>query len=185
MGAEGERCGIKKDRPRYRNSNMISVLVALITLRVALAICTQSFFQPDEYYQSLEPAHILVFGYGHLTWEWLAEQPLRSPIYPALNVPIYWLLRVTKLHELLPISVVSALNCLAAPIHLCSYQVIGPRILHGLFAAATDIWLRDLATSIIGKPYASTAVSSTVSVTQIALNYLFRSFCRQLRFSTH
>lgn len=84
------------------------VSITLITLRVLIALFTRSYFQPDEYYQSLEPAHKWVFGYGHLTWEWLTAQPLRSPIYPALNVPVYWLLKVTGLHAESPLSVVSA-----------------------------------------------------------------------------
>lgn len=45
-------------------------LVAL-TLRILPAlILPQTAFQPDEFWQSLEPAHVLAFGYGHLTWEW-------------------------------------------------------------------------------------------------------------------
>jgi phosphatidylinositol glycan class B len=64
-----------------------------IGLRILIALSTRTFFQPDEYFQSLEPAHHLVFGYGHLTWEWLAPTPIRSILYPVLNVPIYWLLK--------------------------------------------------------------------------------------------
>ncbi|KAJ3002335.1 hypothetical protein NUW54_g5903 [Trametes sanguinea] len=73
-------------------------LVAL-AIRIGIALATCTFFQPDEYYQSLEVAHHLVFGYGQLTWEWLAPNPIRSIIYPALNVPIYWLLKVFHLDE--------------------------------------------------------------------------------------
>ena len=75
-------------------------LVALV-VRVLLAVCTRTFFQPDEYFQSLEPAHHFVFGYGHLTWEWTSERPVRSFVYPALNVPAYWLLKVTGLDDAL------------------------------------------------------------------------------------
>jgi hypothetical protein len=42
-----------------------------------------------------------VFGYGHLTWEWTYERPVRSFVYPALNVPLYWLLKVTGLDDAL------------------------------------------------------------------------------------
>lgn len=35
-----------------------------------LSLCSQTFFQPDEFYQAYEPAHRLVFGTGYLTWEW-------------------------------------------------------------------------------------------------------------------
>lgn len=64
------------------------VLIA-VTTRVLIALATQTFFQPDEYFQSLEVAHQQVFGYGHVTWEWLTQQPIRSIIYPALNIPVY------------------------------------------------------------------------------------------------
>lgn len=67
--------------------------------RVLIALCTKTFFQPDEYYQALEPAYHAVFGYGHLTWEWLAPQPIRSIIYPAINIPVYWILKITTLAD--------------------------------------------------------------------------------------
>lgn len=35
-----------------------------------LACANNTFFQPDEYWQSLEVAHVYVFGYGYKTWEW-------------------------------------------------------------------------------------------------------------------
>lgn len=71
--------------------------VLALAVRVSLALATWTFFQPDEYFQSLEVAHHLVFGYGQLTWEWTSERPIRSILYPALNVPIYWLLRILTL----------------------------------------------------------------------------------------
>lgn len=71
-----------------------------VLLRILIAVFTRTFFQPDEYFQSLEPAHDIVFGYGSLTWEWLSNKPIRSIVYPALNVPIYWLLKVSGLSDL-------------------------------------------------------------------------------------
>ena len=71
-------------------------LLALV-VRVAISLGTWTFFQPDEYFQSLEVAHHAVFGYGQLTWEWRATNPIRSIIYPGWNIPIYWLLKVLKL----------------------------------------------------------------------------------------
>jgi hypothetical protein len=71
-----------------------------VIVRVLIALCTRTFFQPDEYFQSLEPAHYAVFGYAHLTWEWLAPKPIRSIFYPALNIPIFWALKVSGLAEI-------------------------------------------------------------------------------------
>lgn len=85
---------------------MQKTTILALSIRILIALSTRTFFQPDEYYQALEPAHSLVFGYGHLTWEWLTPQPIRSMIYPALNVPIYWLLKVTGLHAMWPSLVV-------------------------------------------------------------------------------
>jgi phosphatidylinositol glycan class B len=72
--------------------------ISLFT-RVTIALATRTFFQPDEYFQALEPAHFLVFGYGDLTWEWTSNPPIRSILYPALNIPIYWVLKVLHLDD--------------------------------------------------------------------------------------
>lgn len=73
------------------------IILAALFVRVFIALVTTTFFQPDEYFQSLEVAHHLVFGYGHLTWEWLSEKPIRSILYPGLNLPIYYALKWLKL----------------------------------------------------------------------------------------
>lgn len=71
--------------------------VYALVARILIALSTRTFFQPDEYFQSLEVAHRAVYGYGHLTWEWLTAEPIRSIIYPAINIPVYWLLRLNGL----------------------------------------------------------------------------------------
>jgi GPI mannosyltransferase 3 len=79
-----------------------SVLTYLaLALRIGIALCTRGFFQPDEYFQSLEPAHHLVFGYGQLTWEWRSSLPIRSIIYPGLNTLAYLPLRLIGLDRTL------------------------------------------------------------------------------------
>lgn len=86
-------------------SRVTCVMIGITSTRLALfvriliALSTRTFFQPDEYFQSLEPAYHYVFGYGHLTWEWLAPNPIRSIIYPALNVPLYWVLNTSGLAD--------------------------------------------------------------------------------------
>jgi phosphatidylinositol glycan class B len=76
---------------------MRTFIFYVVTFRIALALLTRTYFQADEYFQALEPAHQAVFGYGHLTWEWTTTRPIRSIIYPAVYVPAYWLLKVTGL----------------------------------------------------------------------------------------
>jgi phosphatidylinositol glycan class B len=70
-----------------------------ILLRVYTSLSTRTFFQPDEFFQSLEVAHRIVFGYGKLTWEWQPTTAIRSTVYPALYVPIYWALQRTGLDD--------------------------------------------------------------------------------------
>ncbi len=87
----------------------------LISLLVrSLSLLSQTFFQPDEFYQSLEPAHHLVFGYGYLTWEWrdlpvmatkngddliqralsgLGAGRLRGWSWPGCFALVYWVLK--------------------------------------------------------------------------------------------
>lgn len=83
-------------RPLCRMNHRRIVQVSL-GIRIGIAVLTRTVFQPDEYFQSLEPAFRVVFGHGHLTWEWLSQNPIRSIIYPALNIPVYWLLKATGL----------------------------------------------------------------------------------------
>ncbi|KAH9959528.1 Alg9-like mannosyltransferase family-domain-containing protein [Lactifluus volemus] len=97
-----------------------------LAVRVVIALITRTFFQPDEYFQALEPAHFLVFGYGDLTWEWTSNSPIRSIFYPFLNVPIYWLLKTFRLDGTFLL-------------------VVAPKVLHGLLASGTDIWARELS----------------------------------------
>ena len=61
---------------------------------VGALLTSRTFFQPDEYWQSLEIAHRIVFGYGYRTWEWTSDPPLRSIVHPVLFVPLYKLLDI-------------------------------------------------------------------------------------------
>ncbi|KAI0280018.1 glycosyltransferase family 22 protein [Russula aff. rugulosa BPL654] len=110
-----------------------STVLALV-IRVTIALATRTFFQPDEYFQALEPAHYLVFGYGDLTWEWTSKPPIRTILYPALNIPIYWLLKIFSLDG-------------------TSLLIAAPKVLHGLMAAGTDIWIQELSRKTLGQSY--------------------------------
>ncbi|XP_048812839.1 GPI mannosyltransferase 3 [Lagopus muta] len=63
---------------------LTALAVAARALNCALV---RTSFVPDEYWQSLEVAHRLVFGYGHLTWEW--AHGLRGYPYPLFFACIY------------------------------------------------------------------------------------------------
>lgn len=77
---------------------MRALLISL-AIRPVLALLTRTFFQPDEYFQCLEVAHRIVFGYGQLTWEWETSPPIRSIVHPALWVPVYWAVKVLGLEH--------------------------------------------------------------------------------------
>ena len=49
-------------------------------LRVGLAVGSPNIFFPDEIFQTLEPAHRLVYGYGVIPWEW--RLGIRSWVLP-------------------------------------------------------------------------------------------------------
>jgi len=95
--------------PRGTLSKLFLIFLLLRSLN---ALLTTSFFQPDEYWQSLELAHKFVFRFGYATWEWtetspklahnsffqsLGKGPIRTFAYPSLFVPIYWILKLTRL----------------------------------------------------------------------------------------
>jgi phosphatidylinositol glycan class B len=70
--------------------------VFLIT-RLSSVFVVQTWFVPDEYWQSLEVSHRLSFGYGYLTWEWF--EGIRSLIYPLLFCIPYKLLAYFSLDD--------------------------------------------------------------------------------------
>ncbi|SCV70356.1 BQ2448_1750 [Microbotryum intermedium] len=113
------------------------------------------------YWQSLEVAHRIVFGYGYKSWEWRATSTInggatadqlwstltrggqggiRSPLYPMLFVPLYWTLAQLGLDE--------------GPI-----LILAPRLVQAAFAATTDIAVMRIADRLIGEQYGPAAVS--------------------------
>ena len=47
-----------------------ALLGSALALRIGLAVGSPNIFFPDEIFQTLEPAHRLVYGYGVISWEW-------------------------------------------------------------------------------------------------------------------
>jgi Alg9-like mannosyltransferase family len=73
------------------------LLLFLIGFRIFNALTITTFFQPDEYYQSLEPAWRAVFGYGELTWEW--REGIRGFLYPSLFASLWWILKTVGIQN--------------------------------------------------------------------------------------
>lgn len=77
-------------------SDLLGENIYLVLFTIALRICNcflvQTSFVPDEYWQSLEVAHHMVFNYGYLTWEW--TERLRGYTYPLIFASIYKILHL-------------------------------------------------------------------------------------------
>ncbi|XP_076765794.1 phosphatidylinositol glycan anchor biosynthesis class B [Xylocopa sonorina] len=71
------------------------VLFSLVLWRLISVFVVQTAHAPDEYWQSLEVAHRLAFGYGYLSWEWTAK--IRNYIYPFLISVMYQILALISL----------------------------------------------------------------------------------------
>lgn len=57
-----------------------ALLGSAFALRIGLAVGSPNIFFPDEIFQTLEPAHRLVYGYGVISWEW--RLGIRSWVFP-------------------------------------------------------------------------------------------------------
>ena len=151
-----------------------------VCIRILVSLFTRTFFQPDEYFQALEPAHNIVFGYGALTWEWLTSKPIRSIIYPAVNVPIYLALKASGLADHALIGDWLLVLDVFQPQFTTNItgQINIPKIVHGSFAAATDVWLCEVARRVLGIQYVSTAVSLLTQYIDGSYTQILSSFCR-------
>ncbi|KAH9836920.1 glycosyltransferase family 22 protein [Teratosphaeria destructans] len=110
------------------------VLICLIAFRVVNALCIRTFFQPDEYFQSLEPAWQSAFGPesgAWITWEW--REHLRSSAHPILFSAAY---RVAA-------NICNFLNL--KPEAQAEVYIAGPKLLQAGIAAAGDWYTWRLA----------------------------------------
>ncbi|KYK61432.1 mannosyltransferase [Drechmeria coniospora] len=111
----------------------------IITIRLINAWWLATFFQPDEYFQSLEPAWRLAFGPqsgAWMTWEW--HHQLRSSLHPALFSAAYLL--ADKLSTVMPPS-----NPIRAAVVMAA-----PRTLQAVIAGLGDWFTWQLAAKIYG-----------------------------------
>lgn len=73
----------------------LDVFLIFLFVRLASIYLVQTFFVPDEYWQSLEVAHNLGFGYGYLSWEW--TKGIRSYLPPLFIAAFYKILEAVQL----------------------------------------------------------------------------------------
>jgi hypothetical protein len=74
-----------------------AVVVVAVAFRVALGVGDHGMYWPDELYQSLEPAHGLVYGEGLLPWEYV--DGARTWVLPGLIAALLGALRVVGIDE--------------------------------------------------------------------------------------
>jgi len=79
----------------------LKLFLALWLFRAVNSFFVGTYFHPDEFWQSLEVAHVAVFGYGALCWETLEE--IRGFSFPAMFTPIYALLKLLGLDGIRPL----------------------------------------------------------------------------------
>ncbi|CAH8462171.1 unnamed protein product [Dicrocoelium dendriticum] len=115
------------------------LFLALLVFRLINSLIIQTTFVPDEFWQSIEVAHKWTFGYGSLTWEWLPDIALRSPIYPLVISFIYQLASLSGLDS-----------------H--RFIVTAPRVFHAILAAVADLHLYRLVVTLCGTTHAKWAL---------------------------
>ena len=67
-----------------------SHIFVFLFIRLSAVYFVQTWFVPDEYWQSVEVSHNISFGYGYLTWEWL--EGIRSFCFPLVFAGVYKIL---------------------------------------------------------------------------------------------
>lgn len=129
------------------------IFLSLAAFRVLNALCLQTFFQPDEYFQSLEPAWQIVFGGDsgawitwvsssyeessvcrclHCQWqEWNFE--LRSSLHPVLFAVVYYI--ASSVSWLLHLS----------PLLSANFLIAAPKVTQAVIAAVGDYYTWKLA----------------------------------------
>ncbi|KFY70382.1 hypothetical protein V499_09211, partial [Pseudogymnoascus sp. VKM F-103] len=131
------------------------MMYLLIILRFINAITIRTFFQPDEYFQSLEPAWEMAFGASSgawITWEW--HHQLRSSLHPAIFALLYFVAdRAMGVMSMYPQFKAIILAYL-------------PKVFQGLVAAVGDYYTWQLAEKVYGQ--GSNAAFTTLLITALS-----------------
>ncbi|KAI8338676.1 Alg9-like mannosyltransferase family-domain-containing protein [Chlamydoabsidia padenii] len=109
------------------------ILGLFLLFRWLNASLTKTFDNPDEFWQSTEVAHRLVFGSGYLTWEWI--HGIRSYFHPLIFAGLYKLMQICHLDT-------------------PSLMVSAPKYLQASLSALGDVATYTLAKKIYGNQLA-------------------------------
>jgi phosphatidylinositol glycan class B len=129
----------------------LTVFTALLAFRTINGLILKTFFQPDEFFQSLEPAWHWTFGSmsgAWITWEW--KESLRASMHPLLFSAAY------KAADLL----CGMLKL--GPRARGDVLVATPRLLQAIFAAAMDLFTWRLAGKVYGRQQSKIAWAALI-----------------------
>ncbi|KAI4612615.1 uncharacterized protein J4E87_010167 [Alternaria ethzedia] len=135
----------------YRDSTL-NIFALLLAFRIVNALTLRSFFQPDEFFQSLEPAWQLAFGPASnawITWEWRSQ--LRSSLHPALFAAVYRV--AAHVADLCGLTLPAKAELLLA----------APKVTQAVSAALLDCYTWKLAEKVYGR-------GSRTALTTLALS---------------
>eukprot|EP01102_Stenamoeba_stenopodia_P006754 TRINITY_DN1883_c0_g1_i1.p1 TRINITY_DN1883_c0_g1~~TRINITY_DN1883_c0_g1_i1.p1 ORF type:complete len:522 (-),score=35.79 TRINITY_DN1883_c0_g1_i1:81-1646(-) len=116
--------GGQRQQQTATTANQVLLWCLVFLFRCVNSFAVRTAFNPDEYWQSLEVAHNLVFGYGHLTWEW--TQAIRGYSHPLLFAIVYKILMLFGIDSAFLV-------------------VIAPRLLQAGMATIGDYYLYQLS----------------------------------------
>ncbi|KAL2870369.1 putative glycosylphosphatidylinositol-alpha 1,2 mannosyltransferase [Aspergillus lucknowensis] len=117
-----------------------NILLFLVAFRLVNSLTVRTFFQPDEFFQSLEPAWRIAFGDEQgpwITWEW--EHQLRSSLHPLMFAAVY------------SIADLVARTVGLSPASRANFLVAAPGITQAVIAAVGDYYTWKLARHIYGE----------------------------------
>ncbi|XP_050498067.1 GPI mannosyltransferase 3 isoform X2 [Diabrotica virgifera virgifera] len=108
----------------------LDVFMIFLTVRLVSVYFVQTFYVPDEYWQTLEVAHNLVYEYGYLTWEW--SKGIRSYIPPLVVSGLYKFLNLLGLDSAELLGMVPIFS----DIHT---KIYAPRVLQAFLSSYSDL----------------------------------------------
>ncbi|KAK6529977.1 glycosylphosphatidylinositol anchor biosynthesis [Orbilia ellipsospora] len=120
----------------FPKQSTLLVFFIVLAIRLENALTITTFFQPDEYFQSLELAAAWRNTGGYVTWEWM--QAIRSTFYPRIFDSVYFIADTT------------AKKWNISPATNAELLVVAPKLIGAVTAAIGDVYTGLLAKKIWG-----------------------------------
>ncbi|KAG9441821.1 hypothetical protein H6P81_017675 [Aristolochia fimbriata] len=130
LADQQEEGNSKARRSTHFFSSWKGIFGMCLTFRLVNSFLVQTYFNPDEHWQSLEVAHRIVFGYGHLTWEW--QRGIRSYLHPLIFAALYKIIAFFQLDT-------------------PWFMMKAPRLLQSIFSSVGDLYLYKLSCLIFNE----------------------------------